>query len=67
MKMKQFEPEITKIRAHPFEMSGKITDSANVASETTISCKGRTSECRMRRHCVLGLSLRSKDKQSHAE
>ena len=35
-KMSQFRPKITKIRVCTFEMSGKITDSADVASETVI-------------------------------
>ena len=32
-KLSQFRPQITKIRVCTFEMSRKITDSANVASE----------------------------------
>ena len=35
-KMNQFRPKITKIRVCTFEMPGKITGSANVASETVI-------------------------------
>ena len=36
-KLSQFRPKITKIRVCTFQMSGKITDSANVASEAVIS------------------------------
>ena len=35
-KMSQFKSKITKIRVCTFELSGKITDSANTASETVI-------------------------------
>ena len=35
-KLIQFRPEITKIRVCTFQMSGKITDSANVAFEAVI-------------------------------
>ena len=35
--MEQFRPGITKIRVCTFEMSGKMTDSANVASEPVVS------------------------------
>ena len=35
-KMGQFRPKITKIKVCSFQISGKITDSANVASETVI-------------------------------
>ena len=33
-KLNQFRPKITKIKVCTFKMSGEITDSANVASET---------------------------------
>ena len=33
-KIHQFRPKITKIRAYTLQMSGKITDSANVASNS---------------------------------
>ena len=35
--LNQFRHKITKIKVCTFEMSGKITDSANAASETVIS------------------------------
>ena len=35
-KTNKFRPEITKIRVCNFQMSGKITDSANVAFEAVI-------------------------------
>ena len=42
MKMSQLRPQITKITVCTFEMSGKITDSANVASEPVIPTPSHT-------------------------
>ena len=40
--MGQCRPKITKIRVCTFEMSGKITDSANVASVSVIPAPSHT-------------------------
>ena len=40
--MSQFRPKITKIMVCTFEMSGKIPDSANVATEQVISTPSHT-------------------------
>ena len=50
MKMNQFRPEITRVKVWTFEMSGKITDSANVASEPAISTPSHTSAASFSRY-----------------
>ena len=41
-KIEQFEPKIKKIRVCTFQMSGKIRDSTNVASEAVILSNSQT-------------------------